>query len=122
MRRVEIVRSLLHRPSLLLLDEATVGLDIHSRAEILATIRGLVASEGISVLWATHLIDEVDDVDDVVILDKGRVKAAGSVSSVIRNTGAADIRQAFAALCGLPAGPGHLESGGMATLTAGAGP
>ena len=98
MRRVEIVRALLHKPSLLLLDEATVGLDIRSRAEILATIRALVADTGLSVLWATHLIDEVDDGDDVVILDRGRVLGAGAVAEIVRETGAEDIARAFASL------------------------
>lgn len=106
MRRIEIVRALLHRPSLLLLDEPTVGLDIRSRAEILATIRALVADTGISVLWATHLIDEVHDTDDVVILDKGRVLAAGAVAEIIRQSGTSDIRQAFAVLSGVASGPG----------------
>ena len=49
MRRIEIARALLHRPPLLLLDEATVGLDVQSRAGILANIRKLVETEGISV-------------------------------------------------------------------------
>ncbi len=98
MRRVEIVRALLHRPSLLLLDEATVGLDIRARADILATIRALVAKTGLSVLWATHLIDEVKEGDDVVILDHGRVLATGGVAHVIREVGAADIAAAFAGL------------------------
>jgi ABC-2 type transport system ATP-binding protein len=109
MRRVEIVRALLHEPSLLLLDEATVGLDIRSRADILATIRALVEASGIGVLWATHLIDEVDDKDEVVILDKGRILAAGPVAAIVRQTGSADIRQAFASLSGLapiPSGGG----------------
>jgi len=98
MRRVEIVRALLHRPSLLLLDEATVGLDIRSRSDILATIRALVAETGLSVLWATHLIDEVDETDDVVILDKGQVLVAGTVADVVRQAGARDIGGAFAGL------------------------
>ncbi|MGA1835258.1 ABC transporter ATP-binding protein [Rhizobium wenxiniae] len=98
MRRVEIVRALLHRPSLLLLDEATVGLDIRSRADILATIRALVAETGLSVLWATHLIDEVQETDDVVILDKGQVLVAGAVADVVRQAGARDIGGAFAGL------------------------
>ncbi|CAD7053720.1 ABC transporter ATP-binding protein [Pseudorhizobium endolithicum] len=98
MRRVEIVRALLHRPPLLLLDEATVGLDIRSRADILATIRRLVAEERISVLWATHLIDEVDVSDRVVLLHKGRVLADGRVSDVVSASGTEDIGQAFGVL------------------------
>ncbi|PKA45267.1 ATP-binding cassette domain-containing protein (plasmid) [Rhizobium sullae] len=101
MRRIEIVRALLHRPPLLLLDEATVGLDIQSRAEILATIRELVAADGISVFWATHLIDEVEEGDNVVILHKGRVLADGTVDDVVRSAGTDGIRQAFVALTGL---------------------
>ncbi|HEX2146867.1 MAG TPA: ABC transporter ATP-binding protein [Pseudorhizobium sp.] len=98
MRRVEIVRALLHRPPLLLLDEATVGLDIQSRAEILATIRSLVAEEGISVLWATHLIDEVEVGDSVVLLHTGRVLADGRVADVILAAGTKDIGEAFGVL------------------------
>ena len=59
LRRVEIARALLHRPRLLLLDEPTVGLDIGSRQAILDHVRRLCAEEGLGVLWATHLIDEV---------------------------------------------------------------
>ena len=98
MRRVEIARALLHRPSLLLLDEATVGLDIQSRAAILATIRALVKSEGIGVFWATHLIDEVDEADHVVVLHEGKLVAKGSVAEVTRSTGAPTMRTAFAQL------------------------
>ena len=98
MRRVEIVRALLHRPPLLLLDEATVGLDIQSRADILATIRRLVTEEGISVLWATHLIDEVDNSDRIVLLHDGRVLANGLVDEVVSATGTEDISQAFGVL------------------------
>ncbi|TIL66659.1 ATP-binding cassette domain-containing protein [Mesorhizobium sp.] len=98
MRRIEIARALLHRPSLLLLDEATVGLDIQSRAGILATIRKLVETEGIGVLWATHLIDEVDDGDHVVVLRQGELVAKGKVADVVRTSGAGSIRDAFSRL------------------------
>jgi ABC-type ATPase involved in cell division len=59
MRRLEIARALLHRPRLLLLDEATVGLDVKARADILGHVRQLVTEQGIGVLWATHLFDEI---------------------------------------------------------------
>lgn len=98
MRRIEIARALLHRPPLLLLDEATVGLDVQSRAGILANIRSLVATEGISVFWATHLIDEVGENDDVVVLSQGNLVAKGNVADVLRTTGAKEIGEAFTRL------------------------
>lgn len=100
MRRIEIARALLHRPPLLLLDEATVGLDVQSRAGILANIRRLVASEGISAFWATHLIDEVDPGDHVVVLAEGRLVADAPVAGVISETGTRTIGEAFGRLCG----------------------
>ncbi|MFC6490521.1 ABC transporter ATP-binding protein [Nitratireductor sp. GCM10026969] len=99
MRRVEIARALLHEPRLMLLDEPTVGLDIQSRAAILAFIRRLVNRDGISVLWATHLIDEVEQGDDVVVLSAGKVTAKGPVADVVKATGTADIAGAFSHLC-----------------------
>jgi ABC-2 type transport system ATP-binding protein len=98
MRRVEIARALLHKPRLLVLDEPTVGLDIGARADILKLVRGLVANEGMSVLWATHLTDEINERDEVVALHKGKVLAAGSVLDLLARTGAGDMRQAFVAL------------------------
>ena len=102
MRRVEIARALLHRPRLLLLDEATVGLDVNSRADIISHVRRLVAEENLGVLWATHLIEEVSQDDSVIILHKGRILAEGPASAVIRASGAKDIKSAFAALVGPP--------------------
>jgi ABC-2 type transport system ATP-binding protein len=103
MRRVEIARALLHRPRLLLLDEPTVGLDVKSRAAILDHVRGMV-KEGISVLWATHLIDEVGLHDQVVVLHQGRVLARGTAARIAEIAGARDIRSAFIALTESQAG------------------
>ncbi len=105
MRRVEIARALLHQPRLLLLDEPTVGLDIKSRADILGHVRRLLQS-GIGVLWATHLIDEVGDNDDVVVLHGGRVLAKGAVGNVVTATGAPDIGSAFTKLTQADTGAG----------------
>ncbi|WP_294532111.1 ABC transporter ATP-binding protein [uncultured Rhodoblastus sp.] len=102
MRRVEIARALLHRPRLLVLDEPTVGLDIGARAGILRLVRGLIASEGMSVLWATHLTDEVDSGDDVVVLHKGVLRAAGALVDLLAQTGASDVKSAFLALTAEP--------------------
>ena len=74
-RRAEIARALLHRPQLLLLDEATAGLDLRARAEVLALTRRLIAEEGVSALWATHIFDEITPQDHVVLLHRGRVLA-----------------------------------------------
>jgi ABC-2 type transport system ATP-binding protein len=103
MRRIEIARALLHRPPLLLLDEATVGLDVKSRAGILADIRRLVGTEGISAFWATHLIDEVDPSDHVVVLADGKLVADAGVTEVIRLTGTTSIGEAFSRLIGAAA-------------------
>ncbi|MEM7695365.1 MAG: ABC transporter ATP-binding protein [Pseudomonadota bacterium] len=80
-RRTEIARALLHEPPVLLLDEPTVGLDAASRAALVDHVHGL-ARGGLTVLWATHLVDEVWPDDRLVILHKGRVLADGSPATV----------------------------------------
>jgi ABC-2 type transport system ATP-binding protein len=104
MRRIEIARALLHRPRLLLLDEATVGLDVKARADILGHVRRLVTDEGIGVLWATHLFDEIAASDDLVILHQGQVLARGDVAKVLSDAGAADVNSAFMRLTGARSG------------------
>lgn len=109
LRRIEIVRAFMHRPRLILLDEPTVGLDIRSRGEIVAEVRRLVAEEGASVLWATHLIDEIDESDRVVVLHHGKVLAEGRVPDIVAAESAGSIRDAFSRLTGLSARRADLE-------------
>ncbi|WP_448954831.1 ABC transporter ATP-binding protein [Labrys neptuniae] len=87
-RRVEIARALVHRPRLLLLDEPTVGLDLAARADILATVRRLVSEDGIAVLWATHIFEEIADDDDVYVLHQGRIVAEGKAAALAARSGA----------------------------------
>jgi ABC-2 type transport system ATP-binding protein len=94
-RRVEIARALLHDPACLLLDEATVGLDVASRESVLAIVRGLVKERGVGVLWATHLVDEVAGDDRVVLLHKGRVRFAGPVPDLLELAQVGNLRGAF---------------------------
>lgn len=95
MRRLEIARALLHRPRLLLLDEPTVGLDVKARADIVEHVRQLVTEQGIGVLWATHLFDEIMPGDNLVVLHQGRILAHAPVGRIIADTGAHDISSAF---------------------------
>ncbi|MDF2235618.1 ABC transporter ATP-binding protein [Albimonas sp. CAU 1670] len=81
-RRVEIARALMHDPAVLLLDEPTVGLDAQARAGITAHVHDLARDAGLTVLWATHLVDEVRPADQVVILHQGRVAADGAASEI----------------------------------------
>jgi ABC-2 type transport system ATP-binding protein len=102
MRRIEIARALLHAPRLVLLDEPTAGLDIRARAAILALVRGLAAEDRVGVLWATHLVDEVEPEDSVVVLHKGRMLASDSARAVMDAARARSIGEAFAKLSGGP--------------------
>ncbi|MDB5559219.1 MAG: transporter related [Enterovirga sp.] len=86
-RRIEIARALVHGPRLLLLDEPTVGLDLASRSDVVRIVRDLVAAERLSVLWATHIFDEVDPGDQVVVLHAGKVVATGVASDLARPGG-----------------------------------
>ncbi|WP_454918657.1 ABC transporter ATP-binding protein [Xanthobacter sediminis] len=95
-RRVEIARALVHRPRLLLLDEATVGLDLASRRAIVTLVRDLVREAGLSVLWATHIFDEIAGTDEVYVLHRGRIIATGEAG--VLSAGSASLEAAFRAL------------------------
>lgn len=94
-RRVEIARALLHKPSLLLLDEPTVGLDMPSRQAIVEHVHALVKDQNLAVLWATHLIDEIAADDSLVVLHQGQIKAKGKLADVLKANNAADAGEVF---------------------------
>jgi ABC-2 type transport system ATP-binding protein len=82
-RRVELARALIHNPSLLLLDEPTVGLDMESRHFLLQHVRSLCRTRALGVLWATHLIDEADEDARVIVLHQGKILADGPAESLV---------------------------------------
>jgi ABC-2 type transport system ATP-binding protein len=94
-RRVEIARALIHKPKVLLLDEATVGLDIDSRKMITEYVKTLSEELGICVLWATHLIDEISADDQLIILNEGKVKVQGISRELCETHNVADIYQLY---------------------------
>jgi ABC-2 type transport system ATP-binding protein len=82
-RRLHTAIALLHRPRLLLLDEATTGADVETRGHILELVRRL-ADEGSAVLYSTHYLAEVETLgSDVAILDRGTVIARGQVADLV---------------------------------------
>jgi ABC-2 type transport system ATP-binding protein len=99
-RRVELARALLHEPRLLLMDEATVGLDPQSRSDLIRLILAMRAERKVAVLWATHLCDEVPEADRVVVLHRGKVLADTTPAELVAKTGAATIEEAFLSMTG----------------------
>jgi len=97
-RRVEIARSLLHEPSVLLLDEPTVGLDVPSRQSIVEHIHRLTEETSLAVLWATHLMDEIYSSDQVVIIHQGVVQAKGLSSDLLAQTKTTRMSDVFSQL------------------------
>jgi ABC-2 type transport system ATP-binding protein len=97
-RRVEIARALIHQPKVLLLDEPTVGLDVESRLLIISYVRNLCTELGICVLWTTHLMDEVEQSDQLIIINKGEIQAHDQSSLLCKQYNVDDIYQLYFAL------------------------
>ncbi|MCP5116800.1 MAG: ABC transporter ATP-binding protein [bacterium] len=77
-RRVEIAKALLHRPSVLLMDEPSTGLDPGARRELSQYIEELRSGEGVTVLLTTHILDEADRCDRLLLLHQGQSVAEGA--------------------------------------------
>jgi ABC-2 type transport system ATP-binding protein len=97
-RRAEIARALMHRPRVLLLDEATVGLDVKSREQVTRLVRNLARTERVAILWATHLLDEIEPNDPVTVLHRGEVLANGTAAEI---AGTQSLSDAFLELTGI---------------------
>ena len=94
-RKIELIRSLLHKPKMLLMDEPTVGLDPGSRVDLLKKIIKLKVKGSLSILWTTHLVDEAEKADKIIILNKGRIQAIGSKSKILEMAKEKNLEKAF---------------------------
>jgi ABC-2 type transport system ATP-binding protein len=102
-RRLNLACALLHTPRVLLLDEPTVGVDPQSRERIFTAVRKQAAA-GAAVLYSTHYMEEAERLcDRVVLIDHGRVVAAGRPAELVRQT-ARGLRLAVVTRRALPSG------------------
>jgi len=81
-RRVEIAKGLLHRPVALLMDEASTGLDPGARRDLWQYVEELRSREGVTILLTTHILDEADRCDRLILLHQGRIVAEGTPSQL----------------------------------------
>ncbi len=93
-RRVGFAQSILTNPPILLLDEPTDGLDPNQKEHIQKVIRKMATTK--TILISTHLLDEAETIADrIIIMDKGKIKADGSLSAVLQQTQSIDLSEAF---------------------------
>ena len=97
-RRIELARALLHRPQFLLMDEPTVGLDPGSRRDLLSYVLQLKQERQMAILWASHLVDEAEKADRVIVLHEGRVLSDGEPNKLVKDTNTNDLHDAFVSI------------------------
>jgi ABC-2 type transport system ATP-binding protein len=99
-RKVEIARALLNDPRLLVMDEPTAGLDAPSRRALVRDMRDIATDAGVAILWATHLVDEIEGADRVILLTAGTIVADTTPEGLKEMTDAPGLTEAYAALTG----------------------
>jgi ABC-2 type transport system ATP-binding protein len=104
-RRIEIVRALLNLPDLLLMDEPSVGLDPTTRKLLGQHIRAVRDQHQVSILWATHLVEEVEHADRIALIVAGKIVRVGTPAEIIAAApGAETLTDAYIALTGAKPG------------------
>ncbi|HET7030187.1 MAG TPA: ABC transporter ATP-binding protein [Candidatus Limnocylindrales bacterium] len=78
LRKLEIVRSLVHRPAVLFLDEPTTGLDAPSRRALWSYLRDVRSANGTTIVLTSHYLEEAEQADRICVIDAGRIVATGS--------------------------------------------
>jgi ABC-2 type transport system ATP-binding protein len=93
-RRLSLACALVHRPEVLFLDEPTVGIDPALRVQFWNYFRRLAAG-GTTLLVSSHVMDEADRCDELLLILHGRLLAQGTTAAVKAQAGADDLEQAF---------------------------
>src|SRR3989440_96577 len=82
-QRIKLAQALVHDPDLLFLDEPTNGMDPQGRDEMLELVRDLAHNKGVNLILSSHLLPDVEDTcDDVVVMDKGSIAASGPIAAL----------------------------------------
>jgi ABC-2 type transport system ATP-binding protein len=100
-RRLSLACALVHRPTVVFLDEPTVGVDPVLRYHLWDHFRRL-ATAGTTLVVSSHVMDEGDRCDELVLIRSGRVLAMGNGAEIRRQAGTADLESAFLKLSGVP--------------------
>jgi len=100
-RRLEIARSMLHTPTIIFLDEPTLGLDPQTRNQLWRQVRHLNETEAITVFLTTHYMEEAERMADrIAIIDHGAIVAQGTLAELKENSGSDSLEGAFLKLTG----------------------
>lgn len=81
-RKIEVIRSLMHTPKLLFLDEPTTGLDPESRENIWSYLKTTREKFGVTIFLTTHYLEEADNSDNLAIINKGKIIYDGDVDNL----------------------------------------
>lgn len=103
-RRAEVARALLNVPDLLLMDEPSTGLDPTTRRALIAHMQRISREHNISILWATHIVEEVADADRIALIVAGRIIRIGTPAEIIAAAGTDNLTDAYIALTGAKPG------------------
>lgn len=94
--RVALARGLIHQPKILVLDEATNGLDVHSVLTFRALVREYVEDFGATIIFTSHVLTEVERLcDEIVLIRNGQVRASGSVDALLEATQTRSFEHAY---------------------------
>ena len=102
-RRAEVARALLNKPDLLLMDEPSTGLDPTTRRLLIGHIEKVRTTHNSSILWATHIVEEVEGADRIVLIRSGRIVGEGTPAELLARTGTQTLTDAYVAITGAPA-------------------
>ena len=94
-RKVSLARALIKKPQILLMDEPTVGLDPKSRKDLLHKVLSLKKNKNLTTLWATHLVDEAENADKIIVLDHGKILFLGKPSELQKKTRTKSLSDAY---------------------------